>query len=185
MTAPADAPDDTGMDPSEDLDALEDEQDGDGEEETPKKYPKKTLKLAAIGIVAFLLIGGTTAYFMGWMHAMLGIEQEKKVALLQLGKPVNFELPQIKADLKTGECKAPFLRAQFNIQLSSDDIDRIEAGQDKLMEQVILHLRDQDRQDLVGKAGADKLRFDLVNIVNNVIAPSRIHGITFKEFVLQ
>lgn len=180
MTAPAD---DTGMDPDDNLDDLEEGE--DGEDVAKKKNPKKIIMLAAIGVVAFLLIGGITAYFTGLVHSVFGIEQEQKVALLQLGKPVNFELPQIKADLKTGECKTPFLRAQFNVQLSDEDVDRIEAGQDKLMEQIILHLRDQERQDLVGKAGSDKLRFDLVNIVNNIIAPSRIHGITFKEFVLQ
>ena len=194
MTAPVDETDkeqEESTEPLEDA-ALEDEaleEDGDAgeeeEEEGKKKDPKKLIKLIAVGVVAFLLIGGTTAYFMGWVHAVLGIEQAKKVALLQLGKPVNFELPQIKADLKTGECRAPFLRARFNVQLSSEDVKRLEESQDKLMEQVILHLRDQERQDLVGKSGADKLRFDLVNIVNNVIAPSRIHGITYKEFVLQ
>ncbi len=177
MTAPADDPD---MDLDPELGEPE-----DGEEEVKAKDPKKILKLAAAGLVAVLLIAGTAAYFLGWIHAILGIEQEKSIALIELGKPVNFELPQIKADLKTGECKAPFLRATFNVQLSSDDLDRIETSQDKLMEQVILHLRDQNRQDLSGKAGADQLRFDLVNIINNVIAPSRIHGITFKEFVLQ
>ena len=122
---------------------------------------------------------------MGWIHSVLGIEQENKSALIELGTTVSYELPQFKADLKTGTCKAPFLRAQFSIQLSSNDVPLITAGQDKLMEQIILHLRSQERQDMAGKEGAEQLRFDLVRIINTVIAPSRIFGITYKEFVLQ
>ena len=178
MTAPADESD---LELETDLEGPEDEDDQPKE----KMSRKKLMAYIAIGLVGFIVIVGPVGYFMGWFHAMLGIEQEESTALVTLGKPVNFELPQIKADLKTGLCKSPFLRAQFSVQLSSEDLKRLEQGQDKIVEQVILHLRDQERQDLVGKEGASKLRFDLVNIVNTVIAPARIHGIIFKEFVLQ
>lgn len=181
MTAPADEKE---MELETDLEGLEGEE-SEGEEPKKKMSPKKLAAYIAIGLVGFIVIVGPIAYFMGWVHAVLGIEQEESTALVTLGKPVSFELPQIKADLKTGVCKSPFLRAKFDVLLSSDDLDRIETAKDKVLEQVILHLRDQERQDLVGKAGADKLRFDLVNIVNTVIAPARIHGITFREFVLQ
>ncbi|NQW01399.1 MAG: flagellar basal body-associated FliL family protein [Rhodospirillales bacterium] len=181
MTAPAD---ESEMDLETDLDDADNEE-AEGGKKKQKMNPKKLAAYIGIGLVGLLVILGPIAYFMGWVHAMLGIQQEKSTALLELGKPVNFELPLIKADLKTGQCKSPFLRARFDVQLSSADVKRIETSQDKLIEQVIMHLRNQERQDLVGKAGADKLRFDLINIVNTVIAPARIHGIIYKEFVLQ
>lgn len=47
------------------------------------------------------------------------------------------------------------------------------------------HLREQERQDLVGKTGAEKLRFDIANIINNVIQPKQVQGVLFKDFLLQ
>ena len=181
MTAPADETD------PDDIDEENDEEGEEGEEEPKKKKltSKQLISLVGMGLIVLLLAGSTTAYFMGWIHSMLGIEQEKNTAVLELGKPVTFELPQFKVDLKSGTCKAPFLRAQFNIQLSSEDVGQIEASQDKMMEQIMLHLRSLERQDLTGKEGANRLRFDLVKIINTVVAPSRIHGIIYKEFVLQ
>lgn len=179
MTTPAD---EAELEPGE-----EPEEQDDGEEEPPKPKmnPKKLLALIGIGLVSFMIIGGIISYFMGWMHSALGIEQEQHSALIELGEPTTHDLPVIKVDLKTGECKSPFLRAQVAIQLSSDDLERTIANQDVIMEQIQLHLRDQERADVIGKNGSNKLRFDLVNIINTVIAPSRIHGIIFKQFIVQ
>lgn len=190
MTAPADEPNvnEPDVNDLEDLEDIEGLDDEDSTEEIAAKKQasrKKLLKFVLIGLAVFVLIAGPTAYFMGWLHAMLGIEQEKHLALIELGKPVNHPLPQIKTDLKVGTCKSPFLRTQFDVQLSSENIVRLQEAEARIMEQIILHLRDQERIDLVGKAGSDKLRFDLVQIINNAITPARIHGITFKEFVLQ
>jgi len=181
--APAD-----DADPSEDA-LPEDEtssEEGSEEEKPKKKLDKKKLIIFAVtGLLGLIIIGGGLAYFMGWLNPLLGIEEEHKVAEVQLGAPVTFDLPQIKADLRTAACRSPFLRVKISVQLSEHDLGRLEEAQDKVMDQIITHLRDQERQDLVGKAGSDRLRFDLVSIINNVINPSRIHGIIFKEFVLQ
>jgi len=159
---------------------------GEDEGEIKKKLSKGTVIKIAAGAVAVLLIGGgTTAYFMGWIHDLFGIEHERNTATIDLGKPVSYELPQIVADLKTGKCRAPFLRATIKVQLSKPDLDKLQDHQDLVMERILMHLRDQERQDLSGKAGSDQLRFDLVKIINTAIAPVRVHGILFKEFMLQ
>ncbi len=182
------------MTPADDAEPTDDLDEQDGEAKGKKKKKSKKQKKAALkklifmgvgGLFGLMIIGGGVAYFMGWLNPLLGIEEETKVAEVQLGSPVSHELPQIKADLKTGACRSPFLRITMAVQLSEHDLGRLQETQDKLMDQIITHLRDQERQDLTGKAGSDQLRFDLVNIVNNVISPSRIFGITFKEFVLQ
>ncbi|MEK9724605.1 MAG: flagellar basal body-associated FliL family protein [Rhodospirillaceae bacterium] len=55
----------------------------------------------------------------------------------------------------------------------------------EVQEAILLHLRDLERQDLVSKAGAERLKFDLVRVLNRVIQPGTVHGIIFSEFVLQ
>jgi flagellar basal body-associated protein FliL len=179
------------MTPADDIedDLDEEAEGGKKKKKKTKKQKKAALKKLIImgigGLFVLLIVGGVTAFFMGWLNPLLGIEEEHKVAEVQLGSPVNHELPQIKADLKTSKCRSPFLRATISVQLSEHDVERLQETQDRVMDHIITHLRDQERQDLVGKAGSDQLRFDLVNIVNNVINPARIFGITFKEFVLQ
>ncbi len=157
------------------------------EEEKPKKKvnKKKLAAMAGLGVLALIIVGGGAAFMLGFLDSMLGIEREKTSAEIQLGAPVRVELPQIKADLKTGRCRAPFLRAIVVVQLDSKDQDKLEDKKTEVIDPIITHLRDQERQDLTGKAGSDQLRFDLVNILNNVLAPTHVHGILFKEFLLQ
>jgi flagellar basal body-associated protein FliL len=146
-------------------DPFDDEPDDDGAKKgKDKKSPKskkKTILIGVAGLVGVLVLGGGGAFMFGLLDGLLGIEREKTKLELDLGVPVRHPLPVIKADLKTGRCRSPFLRVEVALVLAKDDID------------------------LVGKAGAEKLRFDLANIINNVIQPSRIQGVLFKEFLLQ
>ncbi len=176
-----------------DENALEDpfEEEGDDNEDSgkkKKKKPKSKKKMILIGVgglVAVLLLGGGGAFMFGAFDGLLGIEREKTKLELDLGVPVRHPLPVIKSDLKTGRCRAPFLRVEVALVLAKEDIPVVDEKKDEILDAVRTHLRDQERQDLVGKAGSEKLRFDLVNIINNVIQPKHVQGVLFKEFLLQ
>ncbi|MGH6660887.1 MAG: flagellar basal body-associated FliL family protein [Rhodospirillales bacterium] len=144
-------------------------------------------KLIAVVAIAVVVIagGGAAAYFTGLLDPLLGRKAGSKVATIDLGTPVTHQLPQIKADLKTGKCSAPLIRTTIVIQLASTDLPRLQTAELRVVDSIRAHLRDQERQQMVGKAGTDKLRVDLTNIINNVIMPARIQSILFKEFVLQ
>jgi flagellar FliL protein len=145
-------------------------------------------KLIAIVAVAVLVIvggGGAAAYFTGLLDPLLGRKGGAKVATVDLGTPVTHQLPQIKADLKTGKCSAPLIRTTMVIQINSTDLPRLQGSELRVVDSIRTYLRDQERQDLVGKAGTDKLRVGLTNVINNAIQPAQIQSILFKEFVLQ
>ena len=144
-------------------------------------------KLIAIIAIAVVVIagGGAAAYFTGLLDPLLGRKAGSKVATIDLGTPVTLQLPQIKADLKTGKCSAPLIRTTIVIQLNSTDLPRLQGSELRVIDSIRAHLRDQERQQMVGKAGTDKLRADLTNIINNAIQPAQIQSILFKEFVLQ
>jgi flagellar FliL protein len=135
--------------------------------------------------LALLILGGGGAFMLGLLDPLFGIEREKTKLEIDLGVPVRHPLPVIKADLKTGRCRSPFLRVEVVVQVNKNDVDLLIDNETAIVDRVRSHLREQERQDLVGKAGTDKLRFDLVNIINQVIAPARVHGILFKDFLLQ
>ncbi len=145
----------------------------------------KKIAMIAGGVVVLLGLMGGGAYYMGLVHKIMGWEKAVKTAELSIGKPVLHELPQIKTDLKTGECRAPFMRATVQVQLSPEDLKRLQEANDRVMDAILTHLRDQERQSVVGKEGAERLRFELVQIIDNVIRPGKVHTVLFKEFIVQ
>ncbi|OHC73459.1 MAG: hypothetical protein A3B62_03265 [Rhodospirillales bacterium RIFCSPLOWO2_01_FULL_65_14] len=141
----------------------------------------KLIAIIAVAVVVVLGGGGTAAYFTGMFDFML----PKKPATIELAQPIAHQLPQIKADLRTDKCKSALLRTTIVIQLAAPDLPRLQASELRIIDSVRTYLRDQERQNLVGKQGTDKLRTDLTNIINGIIAPASIHSMLFKELVLQ
>ena len=43
----------------------------------------------------------------------------------------------------------------------------------------------QERQHVVGKEGSERLRFELVQIIQNIIRPAKVHTILFKDLIVQ
>tara|TARA_R110000787_G_scaffold23762_3_gene67702 strand:+ start:112871 stop:113386 length:516 start_codon:yes stop_codon:yes gene_type:complete len=147
------------------------------------KAGKIIIICSALVVVLSLLSG--LSYYLGVVHMVMGWEQPQTQAELELGKPVYYSLPQIRTDLKTNECRAPFIRATVDVQLAPGDVGRLEGAQDQVMDAILTHLRGQERQHVVGKAGSERLRFELVQIIENIIRPAKVQTILFKELVLQ
>lgn len=163
----------------------------DAENAKPKKGKKKkkskTMLLIPIlgGVLVFLVVGGGLSYYMGWIHAVMGWQRPQHYAQLEIGKPVFHPMPEIRTDLKTVECRAPFMRAVIHVQLMPEDVSRLQDAEMQVMDAILTHLRDQERQNVVGKEGSERLRYELVQIIQNIIQPARVHTILFKELVVQ
>ena len=164
-------------------------EDGDGDskdDEKPKKGSGKKLIIIAAAIVVLLGGGGGAAFYLGLLDSLLGVKQAPtKVAVIELGAPVRYELPMIKADLKTGKCRSALVRTVIVVELGSEDVKRLEGMQLRAMERISTYFRDLERHQLVGRKGSNKFRFDATRIINNLIAPARIHSLIFKEFIVQ
>ncbi len=145
-------------------------------------------KLIAISLIGLLVLvggGGGAAYYFGLIHTIMGWERPQTRAAIELGKPVVHPLPEIRTDMKTGACRSPFMRAIVHVQLSPENLKRLQEEEARIMDGVLTHLRDQERQHVVGKAGSERLRFELVQIIDNIIQPARVHTVLFKELIVQ
>ena len=177
----------------EDDDDLNDEEEEDEDDEESGEGKKggsagkgKMMIIIGAAAVVVLVGGGAGAYFAGLFDSLLGKEPTgMKMASIELGVPVIHDLPLIKADLKTGRCRAPFLKTVVSVELGSNDLARLQAVEARITDGVRTYLRDQERQDMVGKQGTDRLRFDITRIINNLIAPAKINAVIFKEFLVQ
>ncbi len=171
-----------GAGEEEDTKAREEEAEEDSEE--GKKDGKKKL-IFIVAAVLVLILGGGGAYFAGLFDFSLGAKGPTRIAVIDLGESVMHEFPQIKADLKTGKCRSSLLRTTFILQMRSSDLKRVQAMELRITDAIRSYLRDRERSDLVGRKGEERMRFETTQIINDLIAPSKIQGILFKEFVLQ
>ena len=135
--------------------------------------------------MVLILGGGAGAYFAGLFDSSPGAKGPTRIAVIDLGESVMHEFPQIKADLKTGKCRSPLLRTTFILLMRSTDLKHVQAMELRITDAIRSYLRDRERSDLVGRKSEETMRFETTKIINDLIAPSKIQGILFKEFVLQ
>ena len=124
--------------------------------ESKKGGKGKLIAIIAAALVVVLGAGGGAAYFFGLFEKTGGT----RTAVIELGAPVIHELPMIRADLKTGKCRSPLLRTVFAVQLGSNDLPRLQTMGLLIEDAIRTHLRDQERQDLVGRAGTESMLTD-------------------------
>jgi flagellar basal body-associated protein FliL len=53
-----------------------------------------------------------------------------------------------------------------------------------VIDAVLAHLRTQRRDDLAGEAGAERLRSNLLAVINGEIAPAQARTILFKRYLM-
>lgn len=145
----------------------------------------KKIVIIVAGVFVFLAATGVLSFYMGWVHAIMGWQQPQTIAKLELGEPVTHPFPEIRTDLKTGDCKSPFLRTTIQVQLFPEDLKTLTKMEMQVHDAILTHLREQERQYFVGKEGSERLRFELVQIINNQIKPAKIHTIYFEDLLVQ
>lgn len=104
---------------------------------------------------------------------------------LRLGGAQSFQsLPEFTADLKPSPSRRHFLRVEIVLQLDETDVPRLRAKQEPVLAAIQGHLRDHEPQQLVGKAGAERLRQDLLALINREIAPAQVRAVLFTKFLM-
>ena len=143
----------------------------------------RTLVIA--GAAALFLVGGGVALvFTGALDSLIGGGQ-KRVTLELPGPPVQYEFPVLLVDLKTGRCRSPFIKLRAVALVSEPDMARLEEVEVQVVDAFQAFLRDHERQDLVGKAGTDKLRQGFLSILNTALEPAQARNVLFREILLQ
>ncbi len=141
--------------------------------------------LIIVGAAALFLVGGGVALvFTGALDSLIGGGQRRAIVELP-GPPVQYEFPMLVTDLKTGRCRSPFIKLRAVALVSEPDMARLEEVEAQVVDAFQAFLRDQERQDLVGKAGTDKLRQGFLSILNTALEPAKARNVLFREILLQ
>ena len=142
-------------------------------------------KLFVAGATALFVVGGGVALvFTGALDSLIGGGQKRAVVELP-GPPVHYEFPTLLVDLKTGRCRSPFIKLRAVALVSEPDMARLAEVETQVVDAFQAFLRDLERQDLVGKAGTDKLRQGFLSILNTALEPARARNVLFREILLQ
>lgn len=175
-----------------DEEALEDvDPDAEGEDGGKKKSKKKLIMI----IVVLLLLGGGGAgvYFSGILgggepHGEGGEVTDADIAAaMEKAKEKHYyELPEFLVNLNTSSRQSSFLKMEIILELvSPKDEALIEANMPRINDSFNTYLRELRPSDLYGSAGLYRLREELLDRVNKIIAPAAINDILFKNVLIQ
>lgn len=145
------------------------------------KGGSKKMLIIAVAVLVVVLGGGAAAFFL-----LSGGKKEAKVNLPPPpGEITTYSMPKFLSDLKTGKCRANYIKMRVAVEIGKNYTKALQAKQPKILEALQLQMRSYERQDLVGREGDKRVRADLITIINRHITPGKIEGILFKEFILQ
>lgn len=158
---------------------------------TRKAEKRRQSKLALAGAAGFAFIASVCVglFFAG---AFDGVESspeedraEAKAANQQaLNSPHFHTFPEMVVDLRTAHCRAPFLRFTLVVQINEQDQPLMGAYEVRLTDRIQNHVRSYERRELVGVEGANRIRSDMVAVINEIIGPGRVQAALFNNFIL-
>jgi flagellar basal body-associated protein FliL len=138
------------------------------------KQARKAALLAALAVVA-----GGTALFAAAQQIRSGSEVVVAIEAMAM-----HEFPEMIADLKENGARSAYVKLVIVVEIPEGGRSHLETNETMILSALRGRLRDYQRKDLVGKAGAERLRTDLLAIVNGAIAPAAATDILFKELLL-
>ncbi len=156
--------------------------------EAPKKSKKKLIIIIA---AVLLIVGGIAgAYFGGFLGKSAHKEESAEAAVgedgLPLNKPVFYTMPDFLINLNSTGKQTSFLKATIVLELAKEsDVKAVEANMPRLLDAYNTFMRELRASDLVGSAGVQRLREELLMRANKSMAPIKINDVLFKEIIVQ
>jgi len=152
------------------------------ETETDGAVPASRKKLSVILLAAAALVvvvGGIGAFI------FLGGHDEPGVVTIDIGgETVYHEFPEILTHLAGGETTSNHVRMEIVIELPESHVDVLQDKEPAILDAIQSYLRGKTREELAGEAGAERLRGELLVMINQRIAPAEAKDILFKTFLI-
>ena len=181
---------------------------GEGEGKAKKKMSGKTLILFVVlpallilgggGAAAFMLLGHGGAPSHAEQHAEAGKEKGKGEAVGEStpgpngttiihGENVVFvTLPEMLVNITRPDGQPGYLKLKLTMEAPNDAVvTQLTSAVPRVSDEFNGFLRELHTDDLVGSAGAYRLRLELLRRVNLVIAPAQINAVLIEEMLVQ
>jgi len=104
---------------------------------------------------------------------------------LPVQEPVTFQiLPEFVADLKSFKARRHHIQLQWVVELPGELVPKLIAAQAPILAEVQARLRELSPGELAGSAGIERLRGDILGIVNHHLAPEHARTVLFSKFLV-
>jgi flagellar FliL protein len=167
--------------------ALDADQEEDGEPKKKKKLSGKVLVLFIL--LPLLIVGGGAggAYFAGVFDAPEPTEEEIAEEAAEMNKKVVFyDLPEMLVNLNSGNSSSSFLKLGVSLELEDEGaITDLELLIPRIMDNFQVYLRELRKEDLNGSQGVFRLKEELLMRINSSAAPVKVNDVLFKEMLVQ
>lgn len=100
------------------------------------------------------------------------------------GELVYHDFPDIIADLKDEGRRPRYVKLGIIVELPAELRPRLEESRTAIVDALHAYLRERRAEELVGEAGADRVRAALTGIVNHALAPDQARAVLFRQFIL-
>jgi flagellar basal body-associated protein FliL len=139
-------------------------------------------RLAAViaaAVVAVVVAGG------GIFYLVSGGDDGQASATIDLGGPLVYhELPEFLVDLQPDGKTRHHIKLQIVAEIPENHVRRFTEQEVAVVDAVLACLREQRHEELMGEAGAERLRSELLAVINGKIAPAQVRTILFKGFLM-
>lgn len=108
----------------------------------------------------------------------------RTVSVVLTDPAVFHTLPEFVADLKTTRAKAHFVQLAVVLEVPERALARVREEEVRIVSDVQSLLRDLERPELAGAAGAERLRREVLAIVDRHISPGKGRAVLFTKFLL-
>lgn len=106
------------------------------------------------------------------------------VSMVLAGPAAYHALPEFVADLKTSRARAHFVQLAVVLELPEHAVEKVREEEVRIISEVQTRLREFERQDLAGAAGAERLRREVLAIVDRHVVPEKGRSVLFTKFLL-
>jgi flagellar basal body-associated protein FliL len=108
----------------------------------------------------------------------------RAVSVVLAGPAAYHALPEFVADLKTSRARAHFVQLAVVLELPEHAMEKVRQEEVRIISEVQTLLREFERQDLAGAAGAERLRREVLAIVDRHVTPEKGRSVLFTKFLL-
>lgn len=100
------------------------------------------------------------------------------------GELVYHDFPDIIADLKDEGRRPRYVKLGIIVELPAELRPRLEERKTTVVDALHAYLRERRADELVGEAGADRVRIALVGMINEALSPDQAKAVLFRQFIL-
>ncbi len=135
--------------------------------------------IAAAGLAVSVLLAAVSV-----LSALPAEKGGARAVTVAIGSTSYHPLPDLVADLKTSGSRSHYLQLAAVLEVPDEALARLRAEETRILSDVQTRLRELQREDLAGAAGLERVRRDIVEVVDRHIAPARASGVLFTKFLV-